>query len=155
MCQNKWMPLKCSRFRVLIYQVLLPGAPLFLAHVADGYDVTIHEVRLVFLRCMSFVFTALGHLVVLILCMEKKTKTWIILFLLLPVQAVPGGKTLTWCTAAQSKKYEKVAHGTQQPCWHGTRYPSSCNQSLRSRYFDLRDDFLMVLRPGLIIGLWP
>lgn len=71
------------------------------------------------------------------------------MFLLLPVQAVPGvgGKTLTWCTAAQSKKYEKVAHRTQQPCWLGTRYPSSCNQSLRSRYFDLRDNFLMVLRP--------
>ena len=98
------MPPKYSRFRVLIYQVLLPGAPLFLAHVADGYDVTIHEVRLVFLRCMSLVFTALGHLVVLFFCREKttktwiillKTKTWIILFLLLPVQAVPGGKTLT------------------------------------------------------------
>jgi len=30
--------------RVLADNVLLPGAPLFLAHVADGYDVTIHEV---------------------------------------------------------------------------------------------------------------
>lgn len=89
------MPLKCSRFRVLIYQVLLPGAPLFLAHVADGYDVTIHEVRLVFLRCMSFVFYCTGSSCSFDFVHGKKTKTWIILFLLLPVQAVPGGKTLT------------------------------------------------------------
>eukprot|EP00435_Cladocopium_sp_Y103_P049309 s875_g14.t2 len=30
--------------RVLADNVLLPGAPLFLAHVAEGYEVTIHEV---------------------------------------------------------------------------------------------------------------
>ena len=32
-------------------EVLLPGAPLFLAHVAEGYEVTIHEAREVSHKC--------------------------------------------------------------------------------------------------------
>ena len=82
-----------------MHQVLLPGAPLFLAHVADGYDVTIHEARLVFLLCcMSLVFgnvfPALGHLVVLILCMVKKHRSYCFCYFLCKL-LVPGGKTST------------------------------------------------------------
>ena len=97
-----------------MHQVLLPGAPLFLAHVADGYDVTIHEARLVFLLCcMSLVFgnvfPALGHLVVLILCMVKtKNIDHIVFVTSCASYSYPEGKHRH---EAQSKKYESVAHG--------------------------------------------
>ena len=115
MCQNKWMPLKYSRFRVLIYQVLLPGAPLFLAHVADGYDVTIHEVRLVFLRCMSLVFTALGHLVVLILCMEKNKNMHHIVFV----------TSCASCTRSRRENIDLMHSCTVKKVWKSSTWHSA------------------------------